>query len=62
MIESVGGADEFAHLVIGHDDIACLLRIRQTGKSDFPRLPVLNSFIVPSRQFQRGAQTAGTVG
>ena len=56
VIEPVGGGDEFAHLVIGEDDVARLLRIRQTGKSDFPSIPVLYALVVLRRQFQRGAQ------
>ena len=56
MIEPVGGGDEFAHLVVGEDDVARFLRIRQTGQSDFPRVPVLNALVVLRRQLQRGAQ------
>ena len=41
VIEPVGGGDEFANLVVGEDDVARLLRVRQTGKPDFPCLPVL---------------------
>ena len=56
VIEPVGGGDEFAHLVVGEDDVARFLRIRQTGKSDFPSIPVLNALVVLRRLFQCGAQ------
>ena len=58
MIEPVGGGDKFAHLIVGDDDVAHLLRIRQTGKSDFPCLPVLDALVVLRRQFQGGAHAA----
>ena len=51
MIEPIGGRDELAHIVVGEDDVARLLRIRQTGKPNFPRLSVLNALVVLSRQF-----------
>ena len=38
MIEPIGAGDEFAYLVVRQDDVARLLRIRQTGKPDFPCL------------------------
>ena len=41
MIKPIGDADEFADLVVRDDDVARLLRIRQTGKPDFPCLSVL---------------------
>ena len=40
MIERVGGGDEFAHLVVRENNVARLLRIRQTGEPDFPGVPV----------------------
>ena len=46
MIEPIGGGDEFANLVVGDHDVARLLRIRQTGKADFPCLSVLDALIV----------------
>ena len=57
MIKPIGHADEFADLVVRDDDVARLLRIRQTGKPDFPCLSILNALVVLRRQFQGGAQT-----
>ena len=62
VIECVGGGDELAHLVVGEDDVARFLRIRQTGKSDFPRLPVLNALVVLRCLLQRGAQATARAG
>ena len=56
MIEAIGGGDKFPHLVVGKDDVARFLRIRQTGKSDFPSIPVLNALVVLRRLLQCGAQ------
>ena len=56
MIERVGAGDEFAHLVVGQNDVARFLRIRQIGKSDFPGFAVLNALVVLRRLLQRGAQ------
>ena len=58
MIEAVGGGDELAHLVVGDNDIARFLRIRQTGESDLPSIPVLNALVVLSCLLQRGAQAS----
>ena len=58
MIEAIGGGDEFAHLVVRDDDVARFLRVRQTGKSDFPCVPVLNALVVLRRLLQCGAQAA----
>ena len=59
VIERVGGGDEFAHLVVGEDDVARFLRVRQTGKADFPSVPVLNALVMLRRLLQRGAQASG---
>ncbi len=58
MIEPVGGGDEFAHLVVRENDVARFLRIRQTGKPDFPSVPVLNALVVLRRLLQCGAQAS----
>jgi len=58
VIECISGADEPAHLAVVQDDVARLHRIRQTGQSDFPRLPVPNPLVVLSRQFQGGEQAS----
>ena len=52
MIEHIGGGDELADLGVGKDDVAGFLRIRQTGESDFPRVPVLNPFVMLRCLFQ----------
>ena len=62
MIEVIGGGDEFAHLVVGENDVARGLRIRQSGKSDFPGVPVLNAFVMLCRLLQRGAQASDRAG
>ena len=56
MIKPVGAADECAHRVVAQNDVARLLRIRQTGKSDFPSVPVLNALVVLRRLLQRRAK------
>ena len=58
VIEHVGGGDEFAHLVVGENHVARFLSVRQTGKADFPSMPVLNALVVLRCLFQRGAQAA----
>ena len=58
VIDAVGGGDELAHRVVGQDDVACFLRIRQTGQSDFPRLPVLNALVMLRGLLQRGTQAS----
>ncbi|WP_247337116.1 hypothetical protein [Bradyrhizobium sp. 147] len=56
MVMCVGRADEVTHLVVGENDVACFLRIRQADQPDFPRLPILNAFVVLPCLFQRCAQ------
>ena len=58
IIDPVGGGDEFAHLVVGQDDVAGGLRIRQTGQSGFPSIPVLNALVVLCGLLQRGAHAS----
>src|SRR6516225_7027163 len=58
MITSVGRCDEVSDLCVGDDDVARLLRIRQTGQPDFPSLPVLNPLVMMSRQLQGGEQAS----
>ena len=41
IIETIGGGDEFADLVVRQDDVASFLRIGQGGQSGFPSIPVL---------------------
>ena len=62
MIEVVGGGDELAHLVVGENDVAGCLRIRQSGQSDFPGVAVLNPFVVLRRLLQCGAQASDRAG
>ena len=56
VIGTIGGGDELAHLVVGKDDVAGLLRIRQSGESDFPRAAILDALVVLRGLFQCGAQ------
>src|SRR6516162_3568754 len=58
MIEAIGGGDQFAYLVVRDDDVARLPRIRQTGQTDFPRLPVLNPLVMMSCQLQGSEQAS----
>ena len=55
---AIGGGDELADLVVGEDDVAGFLRIRQSGESDFPGFAVLNAFVMLRCLFQCGAQAA----
>jgi hypothetical protein len=55
-VTGIGGGDEFSHLGVGEDHVAHFLSVRQAGKADFPRLPVLNPLVVVSCQFQGGVQ------
>ena len=41
IIDPVGSSDELPHRGVGENDVAGLLRIRQTGQSDFPGVAVL---------------------
>ena len=56
MIKPVGAADECAHLVVVQNNVARSLRIRQTGKSDFPSVPIMNALVVLRRLLQRSAK------
>ena len=58
VIDPVSGGDEFAHLVIGEDDVAGLLRIRQIGQPDFPSFPVLNTLVMLCGLLQRGTHAS----
>ena len=58
MIQHISGGDKFVHLIVGKNNVARLLSIRQIGKADFPGVPVLDALIVQRGQGQRGAQTA----
>ena len=49
VIEHIGIGNESAHFVVREDDVAWLLRTRQTGQSNLPCLSVLNAFIVVLR-------------
>ena len=59
VIGAIGGGDELADLGVGEDDVAHLLRIRQTGEPDFPLAAILDASVVLRGLLQRGAQ-AGT--
>ena len=58
MVKAVGGGDELADLVVGYDDVARVLRIRQTGKSDIPCVAILDALVMLRGQLQRGTQAA----
>ena len=62
VIETVGGGDKFAHLVVGQNDVAHGLRIGQSGQSNLPSIPVLNALVVLRRLLQRGAQASHRAG
>ena len=58
VIDAVGGGDEFAHRVVGQDDVAGGLRVRQIGQPDFPSVPVLNPLVVLCGLLQRGTHAS----
>ena len=58
IIDPVGSSDELPHRVIGENDVAGLLRIRQTGQSDFPSVAVLNPFVMLRCLLQRGTHAS----
>jgi hypothetical protein len=58
LIKRVSDADEVSDLVVAHDHVARLRRVRQTGESDFPRLGVPNALVVLRGQIERGGETA----
>ena len=55
---TIGGGDKFADLVVGQNDVAHGLRVGQSGKSDFPSIPVLNALVVLRCLLQCGAQAS----
>ena len=52
---------QFAHLVVGDDDVAGFLGIRQIGQSGFPSVPVLNALVVLRGLLQCGAHASDRV-